>query len=432
MSLRATVPLALSFALGLTGCQVGSLEALGRGDWPITPRPTNPAPWAERGGGAGGVLVRTGPGRYRVVTSEGDERLAERGDLAGAQLSGAWLYRVVGEEVRRERWDDGELEHPRDDVLLVSGEGAVYVVTHDAGARAIWTGEALAVALDPARKLAWIAADAPLAVIDAVDLAATGEVRVRVPLPLELESPSLAFVVGPRGVVAYAHDRPVASALLIMPELGRAEPLRAREGVQPGRADAEALPTLIVPPGVVVDGSERLSLGGDPGDTFGRVALLPDGRFLAVEAGAEGVRLGAIAVPQAADAPLQVQALTRPDEWSGRVEAVGWDDAGAFVVSSRDIVRFGREPLPERVACRPDRRFGAAVGDAIRAGANHLLTAGVFVVEATTALSMNSLAASVAAVLGPIVFFFEPTVGLVMTSAPVWFPVAYTFGLWNF
>lgn len=450
MRLRATLLLSMA-SLGLTGCQIGSLRALGE-DWPIRRIPPSPpAPWVERGGGAGGALVRTGGGRYRVVTSEGQERLRESADLAGAQLSGRFLYRVVGEEVRRERWDGGELErsvvvarivgardvsvdpgrssdYAHDDVVLVSGDGAVYVATKTDPARVLWTGDALAVALDPTRKVAWIAGAAPLPVIDAVDLE-TGEVRVRVPLPLELETPSLQLVVGPRALIAYAHDRPIASALLVVPEAGLALPLRPRDGALPGRADTDALPALIVPPGVIDGVSERLSFGGDPGDSFGRLALLPDGDFLLVEDGRDGLRVAKLGVPGAPDAALRQSVVTPPREWSGRVEAVGWDEDGAFVVSSRDVLRFGRKSEQDLTACRQEGSFGRGIGGAVRVGANYVVGGLVFVVEATTAIALNTAISTLAVPLGPIVFFGHPPAGIAMTFAPVWWPVAHAFDI---
>jgi hypothetical protein len=438
--------LAVAVLFGTTGCQVGSIHALD-GEWPIPARSqVRPAPWTDRGGGPGGALARTGPVTYRLVTSKGSRTLKSRADLTGARVVGETLYRVGQDEVLRQDLDDlddadeteplariegardldvfagGDLEDAEDDVLVVSGEGAVYTVDRR-GARSLWEGDALAVAADPGRKAVWIAARAPLAVIECVDLE-SGDVRLRVPLPVELESASLVFVVGPRGVVAYSHDRPISSALLIDPRLGVALPLRARDDapvLSAGSFEPSAWPPLCTPPGVVVEGGERLALGGDPGKTFGRIAALPDGAFLIVESGPQGVMLGRVLPPAAGAQRLTLQTSTPPPEWSGRVDAIGWDAEGAVLASSQDTLRVAADH-------ELDDHRGRGARDVLRRGANYALAGTIAVVETTTALTLNTILVSPLVPLSPFALLLgEPQAFGAMVLAPVWMPWMIAF-----
>lgn len=438
--------LAVAVLLGTTGCQVGSIHALD-GEWPIPPRSrVQPAAWSDRGGGAGGALARTGPGTYRLVTSKGSRTLKSHADLTGARVVGEALYRVQRDEVLRQPVGDlddadeteklariegardldvfagDDLEDAEDDVLVVSGEGAVYTVDRR-GARSLWEGDALAVAADRGRRAVWIAARTPLAVIECVDLE-SGDVRLRLPLPVELESASLVLVVGPRGVVAYSHDRPISSALLVDPTLGIALPLRPRDdapGLTAGSFEPAACPPLCSPPGVLVEGGERLALGGDPGKTFGRIAALPDGAFLIVESGPQGLTLGRVLPPAAGAQRLTLQTSTPPEAWSGRVDAIGWDADGAVLASSHDTLRVAAGYEHE------DRRRGG-FRDAVRRGTNYVLASSIALVETTTALTINAVIVAPLVPLSPFgLLLGGPLVGGGMLTAPLWLPSMIAF-----
>lgn len=459
----AGLALAAASSLLSVGCRVGSLQALD-GEWPIGPAAqAAPTPWTECGGGPGRALVRAGHGTYRLITPTDSRRLRCRANLTDARVVGDVLYRLRGRAVTSQALDDlddagaartlthvegardldatpgADAADPGDDLLVVVGDGAVYSLTPRAAARALWEGDALAVAIDARRRAVWIAARAPLAVIDLVDLA-SGEVRLRVPLPIELESASLTLVVGPQAVVAYAHDRPISSALLVAPERGLALPLRARPPeadaptglaaageaglparLRPGLHEPEASPPLCSPPGVLVDG-HRLSLGGDPGATFGRVAPLPDGRFLVVEVGSDGVRLASLHVAAGDDrAVLRLDPLTPPGAWSGRVEAAAWDAEGAVLISSQDLLRVTRAGL----VLEPGRR---TLRGGLRRATNYALASTIALVEATTALTINTLICAPLLPLSPLPLFMgEPAASLFMLSAPLWLPTAIAF-----
>lgn len=432
--------------LGTTGCQVGSIHALD-GEWPIPPRVhAQPPAWKDRGGGAGGALARTGPATYQLITSRGARKLKSHADLTGARVVGETLYRVrLGEVVRQDLSDlddedeaeslariegardldvfaGADAEDPADDVVVVSGEGAVYTIGAR-GARSLWEGDALAVAADRWRKAVWIAARTPLAVIECVDLE-TGDVRLRLPLPLELDSASLVFVVGPRAVMAYSHDRPISSAVLIEPVVGVALPLGSREGVaglSPASFEPAAWPPLCTPPGVLVEGGERLALGGDPGTTFGRIAALPDGGFLIVESSQVGVTLGRVMPGGAGTQRLTLQTSTPPEEWSGRVDAIGWDARGVVLASSHDTLRVAGGYDLE------DRRRGK-VRNAVRRGTNYVITSTIALVETTTALAINTLLVSPLVPLSPFgLLTGEPAIAAIMFTAPLWLPSVIAF-----
>ncbi|MCO5172190.1 MAG: hypothetical protein M9894_38325 [Planctomycetes bacterium] len=422
--------------LATAGCRAGSIQALD-GEWPIPVVRATSMPWRPCGGGPGGALVRTGPGEYRLVTPTGERRLRCRDDLAGARAAGPWLYRVHQGAVVRHPLD-GDLDAPGEvlariegarevdaaagpDQALVVGDGAVYLVTPGVPARALWEGDALTAALDPARGAAWIAGRAPLPVIDVVDLA-TGEVRLRVPLPLELESASLVVVPGPRAAVAYAHDRPIGSALLVAPERGLALPLRPRGAVHAGAFEPDAAPPLCTPPGEV-DEDGRLSLGEDPGLTFGRVAPLPDGSFVVVEASAAGVQLGRLAPPTGPTAELRLETWTAPPGWARRIEAVAWSAEAVVLGSSLD--RLVASTSTDLVHTRRPR--GAREG-LVRA-ANYALATGVALVEVPTAVAVNTLLSVPLVPFSPAVLLLgEPKVALGMLTAPIWLPTWIALG----
>lgn len=422
------------------GCQAGSIKALD-GEWPIPVVRIAPPPWHPRGGGAGGALVRTGPGEYRLITPSGERTLRCQSDLADVRVAGPWLYRIDRGAVLRHPLD-GDLDAPGEvlariegarevdvapgaggDALLVVGEGAVYVVDPRGATRALWEGDALTVAADPRRAAAWVVGRAPLPVIDLVDLA-TGEVRLRVPLPLELESPSLSVVVGPRAAVVHAHDRPIASALLVAPDLGLALPLRPRADVAAGAFEPGATPPLCTPPGEVAEDG-RLSLGGDPGDTFGRVAPLPDGSFLLAEASFGGVQLGRLRPPGAADASaLQLDTWFAPEGWSRRIEALAWSADAVVLASSVDRLRAAAGSA--NLDCT--RRPGTLREGLIRA-TNYALATGVALVELPTAIAINTLLSVPLVPLGPgMLLLGEPTLALGMTTAPLWLPTWFALG----
>lgn len=440
--------LAVVGLVGTTGCQVGSIHALD-GEWPIPPGvQVQPAAWTDRGGGTGGALARTGPNTYQLITSKGARKLKSHADLSGARVVHEALYRVRRDEVVRQDLGDlddeeaveslariegardldvfagADAEDPQDDIAVVSAEGAVYTVG-SRGARSLWEGDALAVAADRPRKAVWIAARTPLAVIECVDLE-TGDVRLRLPLPVELESASLVFVVGPRGVVAYSHDRPISSAVLIDPVLGIALPLGARAqaevaGLCAASYEPAAWPPLCTPPGVLVEGGERLALGGDPGKTFGRIAPLPDGTFLIVESSPQGVTLGRVLPPSAGAQQLTLQTSDPPEEWSGRVDAIGWDGDGAVLASSHDTLRVAAGYQHE------DHRRGGA-RNVIRRGTNYVLASTIALVESTTAVTFNTIIMAPLVPLSPFALLLgEPEAFAVMVSAPLWLPWVVAF-----
>jgi hypothetical protein len=300
----------------------------------------------------------------------------------------------------------------------------VYVATATGGTRVLWEGDAVAVALDGDQ--AWIAARAPLAVIDRVALA-SGEVTLRVPLPLELDGPSLQLVVGqpipsPRqhAVVAYAHDRPLDAALVIAPAAGVALPLHPHAGASPGVADLDATPALLVPPGKTEDG--RLRLGDDPGATFGRIAACPGGAFLAIERRGGDLELRRFGAPVTGSREVGFAAVHLPEGWSTAVQAVGWDADGVVLASSRDVLRLRRGGATELDG-------GATAGDHLRHGLNYVLAGTTCLVETTTAITINTVLVTPVVPLAPMALALGSPLGCgAMLTAPLWAPTWIAFG----
>lgn len=307
-------PVALSggVLLALTGCKVGTISTFD-GDWPLRPLPVV-LPTEHARGPAGDALVRGGSWPLdgdAVLLADGEAHSLDR--LAGAgdpQPLGRTLYSRLGEQIQARRLprNGGAVGPPQpvctvaglrlyrplpDGRLLAANDAGVLLIEGDRQ-RSIWRGEAEAVAWDATREAAWIVARAPLATIDCVRVD-DGELLLRSPLPVELDSPNVEVLLSGGDAVVYAHDRPLAAGLLISPDalaittLGRAlpsaglgaDPWPEHGGAPPltrvALAEGE-WPPVLTPPGRF-DG-ERLRLFQATGPARGRVAPFPGGRFL--------------------------------------------------------------------------------------------------------------------------------------------------------
>jgi hypothetical protein len=430
-----------------SGCCVGKVSRWD-GNWPIDPAVTrDDVHLAEAGGGADGVICSYRSGgagaTYMLATSDGVRKLTFVGSLEGAVVQGDRVYRIEHGAVVRRAIEDSTLSPPTtifkgpgaralsvlagakpdDETLVVAAEGSVLLVRQGV-AREVWQGDALAVALADAERV-WVAGRS-LAVIDLVRLA-DGHVLTRVPLPLELETPSLRIVPSGGSAVVYAHDRPLESALLVTPALGIATPLRAtwswNDKLVP-RFEPEADPPLIVPAGTFV--GARLALGGDPGHVFGRVAPFPGSRFLVV-ADSEQARELTIAVigsTVAPDVSPGRSTILTPEGWDRTVEGVGWDAKGVVLASGNTVLH-----VPAGGAeCRLDDPHSA--GDVVRRGTNHFFNAIVATVELGVSIPAGVALGSLVAPFGPPIMFLGPLIGgpqMILvggaaTLAPVWFP----------
>ena len=248
--------------------------------------------------------------------------------------------------------------------------------------------------------------------IDCVSLE-TGRVLFRVPLPIELDSPNLRIVPSGASVVVYAHDRPIESALLVVPSLGRAIPLAAawKADDRRGTFEPSCEPPLMAPPGVAA--GARLSLGGDPGRRFGRVAPFPGGRFLLVSADShvEVAVIGSLVSPDAS--PGRAPVLTPPD-WPRLVQGVAWDETGVTLVARGRPLRV----TPDGCA---DSGEGALTH--VRRGANLAVNGVVATGEVALSLAMGEVRGCLIAPFGALALLFFPgETPFLMTVAPLWSP----------
>ena len=437
--------LLLATLLTMTGCQVGVFAAP---PWKSLVPPIDYE--VEERGPAGALLKNPGPffpgGRYVLLHEGRISRLEVRESLAGAQLASAALYRRVGERVVRHPIQDGALlerqdvaELPKLSSFAVSADGGtlllvdptgVYVVEAGSKPRRVWEGKPYAVAVDAKRKVAWIAARGPLHVVDRVRLA-DGEVTLRLPLPIELDSPDLELVLSGPNAALYDDGGILDHALLIWPERGMATTLEREWGNgRPGTVDPESQPPLIVPPG----GSEgeRLSLGrvpGRQGEQRGTLAPFPGGRFLLVgTTPTRGADLH-LEVLELEDDRVRQRDLPWPSTLHGGwIDSVSWDAFGVNLLQGEKIARVtpsechtlripGYEPQIERTGAEAAIHALRWVGGAF-----------VNLCETAVYLPVNVAFSAMVAPFAAVGSLGDRQL-LPWSVAPLWWPWTYTFGI---
>lgn len=427
--------------LASSGCHVGMYSSLD-GSGPIPERELDSSRYHEVGDGPAGALVlaKHGSPRSLLILANGEERHLElKQSIRDGQVTAGGLYSREGGRVLRR-----ELKHPKRDprivgqldklrgfrvapggnkILLMSPRGVV--LQTETIQRTVYDGDPIAVAWDTNRGAIWIASRSPLAVIDCIRLSDL-ELLYRVPLPIELESPSLQITLSGEHLMVHAHDRPLEAALLISPAVGRATSLGNLWG---SRASVASGPPPLIPLQARHVG-ERLSIEQSRNSMhFGHVAAYPDGQFLVADNRRNSGRLSLSVFrgfkPGGRGLP-RTSRVACPSDWPSVLQGMASDEGGVTLVSGPYLLRVtpeGCSPLD------PRRSFG----DTVRRGFNVLFNLPLAALEAALFLPANTVLSALAVPFGVVLFAMEPSgdTALVLT-APLWFPVAATFNLVDF
>ncbi len=426
--------------LALSGCHVGMYSSLD-GSGPIPPRDPARFLYHEVGDGPAGALVLAKHGSQGdlLILANGKERRFElKHAIRDAQVTAGGLYSRKGGRVLRR-----ELDHPKREPVLVAElaglrgfrvapGGDAFLLTSPRGVvlqernrqRTIYDGDPLAVAWDSDRKAVWIASRKPLAVIDCVRLDDL-ELLHRVPLPLELESPSLQITLSGEHLMVHAYDRPLEAALLISPAVGRATSLGNVWGLRTP-VDSGS-PPLIPLRGEQV--GERLSVQKEKGNMhFGHVAAYPGGRFLVADnrrSGA-GPSLSVVRGLGSGSEPPFPSSVNCPGDWPRVLQGMASDEDGVTLVSGPYLLRV----TPR--GCSPEDPR-ASPGDFVRRTFNVLFNLPLAALEVAVFLPANSALSVLAVPFGIAFFALEPSKDTAfIVTAPLWFPVAATFNLLDF
>lgn len=409
-------------------CCIGAVSRFD-GEWPLPPTDLDRPHWDEAASGEGAVLLRKrGSATSLVVLTATRRRSIELErplDLAGAQIEKNFVYRIGPEGVVRAPLFDpakGEtiarIESARSvavagDTLLVARPGAVLLV-RGASSRAIWQGEALAIAVDLPRKAAWIVAREPLPVVDLVALE-DGEVLCRVPLPEGLDGPNVRCTLSGGSAVVWAHDRPLEVALLLAPDVGGAWHLSETWAHPSSDAVASSFARDSTPPLLV---PERSGPVAPERSTFGRVAPASGGRFIVASMNGDGGKATIASIGSAAWAtsPPSRRTISTPEKWPGVVAGLVW---------SRDEVVIASDPerlLRVKASLEPALDTPVDVGGGFRHGFNYLFNVPVVATELAASVAGGVTLGCLVAPFAPLVMIVDPKVGILTLLAPVWFP----------
>lgn len=426
--------LTLVACAALSGCHVGAVSRWSDPNYPISGPSSGDRQTSEIGGGAGGAVAEIDGAALVRVANRRLQAVLPRNQLgASPRLDGDWIYFRDGDRLLRRaiagRPSKAEevttvaalrgFEVRGGAALLAAGDG-VYFKEGSEAPRRLWRGEALAIAYEPERRQAWIAARRPLPVIEALDLD-SGEPTLRVPLPLELDSPDLVLVVSSPRIAAYVPGEPIARTLLIDPEARRAGLLaeklppsyRPRNPALKSRALALE-PLVLEPPGRLQ--GERMSLPVMRESFVGRIGALPGGEFVLIDNRPELDRLTISRV----DARFGLSLISVPDDCPRGVDALGWDEAGAYMIADGRSLSIAKDEAREVHL--------SGWGPATRRGFNRGLNGLLVVAEIGVGFPTNAAFAGFIAPFGALATVFGGGPYAVRIAlAPFWFPITRTF-----
>lgn len=341
----------LMAALLLSGCHIGVVSDYNINDWPVREFSGSKPKVEQIGGGEHAALIKTKRGVSditQILSGDQIQDLVSKHSLEDSLVRPGFLYRRDGSEIWRQALNDQSLgdgqklasiDELRDfDIhqqrALYSNPYMVFVQRLDAAQsleqpRALWFGHSLAIHLDRHRDCVWVASDEPIPVIDCLDRE-SGEVLLRCPLPLDLESANLKFVqAGPR-VAIYAHDRAIESALIIDPDKPSATSMQQVRN--PGsrsktRRQMHTDPKVVWPHGQQV--GERILIQKQS-PTRGRLIGRKNGQFVVIDNRAtdSGPSLSVVTVMNT-EIPLK-----SPKHWPRSVHAVAVSDNDVVFLSS--------------------------------------------------------------------------------------------------
>lgn len=421
-----------------SGCALGTVSRFD-GEWPIAPAPKDQEPqYTDVGSGQGGaLLIERGKGaRYRIVEPGHEATFESTEPLDGAVLDGDDLY-VAGKTGVEKRRRSGESLGAPETVLALEGtrrfavaplEGGkvLAAAANDRGVllavpghepTLVFEGHALALALDAANGVLWVASDRPLGVIDCVSVESRATL-LRTPLPTELATPGLRLVASGESAVAYAVDRPIEQGLLIARAAKEALPLLRiwnADEAHRGRTVADSEPPLALPPGH--EGPAGFELAGTwQRQGPGRVVAFPGGRFLVADARNPTASLAVFTPPSSAGSPPSLRTVPIPGAWPGVVQGLGSDAHGAVVTAGQ-----------QKLALAPDSLDPTLPGESLSARRffNYAINGVIATGEVAVSIPFGELRGALLCPFGVIgCLLFPGETSFYLATAPFWSPFA--------
>ncbi|MDF1666397.1 MAG: hypothetical protein P1V97_31905, partial [Planctomycetota bacterium] len=214
--------------LCLSGCQLGTFSKFdGTGPIPLDEPHMG---WGEQGGGEHGTIVKQigKENRFAQVTFSNERDFQFDKPLAASLSTPSGLIRSTSEQVYKhsfgltgisrgaliaESKDIKEIDYQQTTLALRTPNG-IYLKSPKRALEHFYKGPSLALSLDMPRDGLWIVKNVPCAVLEYWDLSKK-TIRLRIPLPVELESANITIVRAENHIAVYAYDRPLANALFI-------------------------------------------------------------------------------------------------------------------------------------------------------------------------------------------------------------------------
>jgi hypothetical protein len=149
--------------------------------------------------------------------------------------------------------------------------------------------------------------------------------------------------------------------------------------------------------------------------TFGRVAPLGDGRFVLVRAQGRATVAVIGSAVSAENVPAQ-QLLSLPESAPGYVSGMAWRHGEVFLACDEDRMIH----VDAKLATRIDEPLD--LGGGFRRTINVLVNVPILATEAAVSIPFGVGFGCLAAPFGPLVFLADPGAGLLVMTAPFWFP----------
>lgn len=313
--------------------------------------------WREQGGGEHGAIVKQiGKEKSFAQMAFSNQRTFQFDKSLVASLSTSdGLIRCNGEQVFMHRFgftgmSQGKLLAEAKDIkeidfqqpiLALRTPNGIYIKKPKKKLEHFYKGPSLALSLDIPRDSLWIIKNVPCAVLEYWDLS-TNDIRLRIPLPIELESAHLCIVRAKDHIAVYAYDRPLDNALFIDVSKQRVTSLSGIiEKLPPSQELIPSSPPLLIPHSKNL--GERISMPGQR-KLLGRIVPFNEVEFMILTTSLQRSNsLSAFESPSPRanssfviiDSKFQKRTLYPPLDWPRDFEAIGWDKQGIILLNGQ-------------------------------------------------------------------------------------------------